>query len=170
MDNKYGVYRQIRYNRTYRTLGRMTWWRIALGAVLLLSVLFISGFVSVRVAMTGHFKTADTLMVDSFMETYRPTVKAYIEAGVLYDEGDYAAALEAFRAVETAAAAEDNGAGTRADAAAMRSLAALRLAQERYEAGAPDLAREALAAVDAAQLDEANAAVLETLTALLGEG
>lgn len=53
MDNKYSVYRQIRYDRTYRTLGRMNWIRVVLGAVLLVSIFFISGTVSEYFASRG---------------------------------------------------------------------------------------------------------------------
>ena len=53
MDNRYGTYRQIRAQRTYRTLGKMSWWRIVLGLALLLSVFLISGFFSQVPCLTG---------------------------------------------------------------------------------------------------------------------
>lgn len=58
MDNKYSVYRQIRYDRTYRTLGRMNWIRVVLGAVLLVSIFFISGTVSEYFASRGNYAFA----------------------------------------------------------------------------------------------------------------
>ena len=33
MDDRHSVYRQIRAQRTYRTLGKMSWWRIVLGII-----------------------------------------------------------------------------------------------------------------------------------------
>ena len=48
MNNRTAVYRQIRAQRTWRPLGKMSWWRIVLGLALLLLVFLISGFVSQR--------------------------------------------------------------------------------------------------------------------------
>ena len=55
-QSKYSVYRQIRQQRTYRTLGRMTRLRVIIGFVLLLSVFFISGTVSKSFAARGDFR------------------------------------------------------------------------------------------------------------------
>lgn len=128
MDNKYSVYRQIRFNRTYRTLGKMTWWRVALGAVLLASVFLISGVVSQRFAARGNFILAEKLMVSpTWMEKHKPETKSFIEAGVLYQNGDYEAASEAFAIIKDVDAA-----------AVMKSssdvkLAAMYIADENYE-------------------------------------
>ena len=158
MENRYGVYREIRAQRTYRTLGKMSWWRIALGAALLLSVFLISGFFSQRLAAAGHFRAAEKLMVSPrWVETYRPALKAYIEAGVLYEDGDYAAAREAFSAIEGEEAA-----------AAMASLSALRQARALYEAGDAGAARAALDAADATLLPADAAAEHAALLAALG--
>ena len=157
MDDRHSVYRQIRAQRTYRTLGKMSWWRIVLGAALLLSVFLISGFFSQRLAAAGRFRAAEKLMLSPrWVETYRPALKAYIEAGVLYEDGDYAAAREAFSAIEGEEAA-----------AAMASLSALRLAAQLYEAGDAEAARAALGAADAALLPEDAAAEHAALSAAL---
>ena len=95
MDNKYSVYRQIRYDRTYRTLGKMNWIRVVLGAVLLISIFFISGTVSEYFAARGNYAFAEK------MEKYKPETKAYLEAGALYEGGDYDGAYAAAVAVDT---------------------------------------------------------------------
>ena len=101
--NKYSVYRKIRQDRTYRTLGRMSWQRVVLGLVLLASVFFLSGTVSRFFAERGHFRTAERLMVSRrWVETYRPDTLAFIEAGLLYEAGDYEGAYAAFEAVTAA--------------------------------------------------------------------
>ena len=88
MDNKYSVYRQIRYDRTYRTLGRMNWIRVVLGAVLLVSIFFISGTVSEYFASRGNYAFAEKMMLaPAWMEKYKPETKAYLEAGALYEGG-----------------------------------------------------------------------------------
>jgi len=143
-SNKYSVYRNIRYQRTYRTLGRMTWWRIALGLALLVFVLFLSGTVSSSLAARGHFRAARRMEVSQqWLERYRPELKAFIEAGVLYEDGDYEGAYLAFDAL-----------GDLESARAMRSVTAVRLAEQRLEAGDFDGAFEALLAADAAALAE----------------
>ena len=144
MDNRYGLYRSIRHARTNRTLGKMSWWRVALGLALLLFVLLLSGAVSQRLANAGQFKAADALMLsDTWMEKYKPELKAYIEAGVLYQQGDYAAAAEAFGQLEGLAAAE-----------AMRGDALVKLAAQALEQGDRDAAYAALSAVKPALLSE----------------
>lgn len=146
MDNKYSRYRQIRQRRTYRPLGKMSWWRVALGLALLALVAFITGLVSRPFLARGDFRTAEKLLlIPAWMEAYRPEDKAYMDAGVLYQNGDYAAALEAFSGLDTAPALR------------MRSLAALRLAAEQARAGQREAAAASLEAVDEAQLDESEA-------------
>ena len=160
MDNRYGLYRRIRYERANRPLGRMTWWRVVLGVSLLILVLLLSGAVSQRFANAGHFKAADTLMISkSWMEKYRPKVKAYIEAGVLYQEGDYAAAAEAFAQIEELEAA-----------GAMRSDALVKLAADRLAAGEADAARAALSGVEAELLSTERLQEYEALCAALDGG
>ena len=102
MDNKYSMYRQIRYDRTYRTLGRMNWIRIVLGAVLLISIFFISGTVSEYFAAKGNYAFAEKMMLaPAWMEKYKPETKAYLEAGALYEGGDYDGAYTAAVSVDT---------------------------------------------------------------------
>ena len=151
-QSKYSVYRQIREQRTYRTLGKMTWWRVVLGLVLLLSVFFISGTVSKSFAARGHFRTAKALLVSpAWVEKYNPDLGRFIDAGVLFEDGDYAAALAGFEALEGDAAL------------AMKSRSALQLAQARLDAGDTDAAREALAQADPSHLSEAEAQQREAL-------
>lgn len=157
-QSKYSVYRQIRQQRTYRTLGRMTRLRVIVGFVLLLSVFFISGAVSKSFAARGHFKTAKALMLSpAWVEKYNPDLKSWIDAGVLYEDGDYEAALAGFAAL-----------GENASARQMASLSALRLAEARQAAGDAEGALEALSAVDPALLPEAEAAAYEALRPAAG--
>ena len=156
MDNRYSTYRQIRAQRTYRPLGKMSWWRIVLGAALLLSVFLISGFFSQRLAAAGHFKAAEKLMISPrWVETYRPALKAFIEAGVLYQDGDYEAARDAFAAIEGEEAA-----------AAMKNVSAVRLAAQVLQGGDAEKAETVLDEVDASLLPEAE---LKTYHELCGE-
>ncbi len=124
MDNKYSVYRQIRFNRTYRTLGKVTWWRVALGILLIVAVLLISGVVSQSLASRGKFSMAEKLMVyPQWMEKYKPETKAFIEAGVSYENGDFEAASTAFGAISDFDAA-----------VVMKSASDLRIASENIDA------------------------------------
>ena len=101
MDDKYSVYRNIRYNRTYRTLGKMSWWRVVLGAVLVVYVLLLSGLVSQIFATREQFVIAEKLMISpEWMEKYKPETKAFIEAGVLYQNGKINEALDEFKSLE----------------------------------------------------------------------
>ena len=155
--DKYALYRKIRHDRTYRTLGKMSWWRVLLGSVLLLSILFFTGTVSRPIAARGDFRRAKALLlVPAWLETYRPDDAHYIDAGILYQDGDYAAALEAFSAIETG------------DARRMANRSALRLAEERLSAGDLDGAREAAAAIDELRVPEDEAEKLAALKAALG--
>lgn len=156
MDNKFSLYRKIRQDRTYRTLGTMSLWRVALGSLLLLSILFITGIVSRPFVARGDFRTARTLLLfPSWMETYHPEDKAYLDAGVLYQDGDYEAALEAFREIK------------HEGAPAMRSRAALKLAEEKLAGGDEGGARSALTEADASLLTEAEAQTYAELCAAL---
>ena len=121
MDNNINEYRNIRYQRTYRTIGKMSWWRIVLGVVLIVYVLLLSGLVSQMLAARMQFQLAEKLMISpEWMEKYKPATKAFIEAGVLYENGDFMAATEAFGEI------------TGVDAAvSMKSVSALRLAGEK---------------------------------------
>lgn len=123
MDNNINEYRNIRYQRTYRTIGKMSWWRIVLGVVLIVYVLLLSGLVSQMLAARMQFQLAEKLMISpEWMEKYKPETKAFIEAGVLYENGDFMAATEAFGEI------------TGVDAAvSMKSASALRLAAQRNE-------------------------------------
>lgn len=146
MENHYSVYQKIRQDRAYRTLGKMSWWRVALGISLLLLVLLISGTVSQFFASGGHFKLAEKLMIaPAWMEKYKPETKKYIEAGVLFQEGDYESAFNAFRSIENVKAASS-----------MESVSAVKLASERIGAGEYEGAFDAVMAVDFSQLPENN--------------
>lgn len=151
--NKYAEYRRIRFERTNRPLGKMSLWRVVLGLVLLASVFLLSGFVSSSLASRGRFRAAESLMLSPhWMETYRPALKAYIEAGVLYESGDYEGALAAFSALSEPEAART-----------MASLSALRLAEARFAHGETGPACEALSALDPAALPEEERAELYSL-------
>ena len=144
MDNRYGTYRQIRAQRTWRPLGKMSWWRVVLGTALLLSVFLISGFVSQRLAQAGHFRAAEKLMISPrWVETYRPDLKAFIEAGILYQDGDYAAARDAFAALDGSEAA-----------AQMKNVSAVKLAVQAFQGGDAEAARAVLEEVDPSLLWE----------------
>ena len=144
MGSRLGEYRRIRYNRTYRPLGRMTLWRVLLGIALLIYVFLLSGAVSLRLANAGHFKAAEMLMVSkSWIEKYRPEVKEYVEAGVLYQEGDYEAAAERFEQIENLAAAD-----------AMHSDSLVMLAAAKIAQGDSDTAFDVLTQVDANLISE----------------
>ncbi len=155
--NKFSLYRKIRYDRTYRPLGKMSWWRIVLGSLLLLSILFFTGIVSRPFIARGDFRTARALLLfPSWLETYHPDDKAYLDAGVLYQDGDYEAALDAFRAVDLDAARQ------------MAGRSALRLAEARLAAGDPEGARAAASEIDEASLPAEEAEALAALKAALG--
>lgn len=155
--NKYSVYRKIRQDRTYRTLGRMSWQRVVLGLVLLASVFFLSGAVSRFFAERGHFRTAERLMVSRrWVETYRPDTLAFIEAGLLYEAGDYEGAYAAFRTQKDSEPARR-----------MASAAAVKLADAKCRAGDYDAAFEAVTAAEpdrlSGELKETYRAVCEAL-------
>ena len=154
--DKYALYRKIRHDRTYRTLGEMSWWRVLLGSLLLLSILFFTGTVSRLYTARGEFHTARALLITpAWMERYLPEDLAYIDAGVLYEDGDYEAALDAFRGIDLDTARQ------------MTARSALRLAETRLAAGDPDGAREAAAEIDEARLPEDEAEALAALKAAL---
>lgn len=144
MDNKYSVYRQIRFQRTYRTLGKMSWWRVVLGIILIILVLLISGFVSERFASRGDFILAEKMMVyPAWMEKNKPETKAFIEAGVLFESGDFEAASDAFASIEDFEAA-----------VVMKSVSNLRIASECLAELNMDASFSALSFVDYSLLSE----------------
>jgi len=144
MDNKYSVYRQIRYNRTYRTLGKMSWWRIILGTVLIILVLLISGFIPQRLAARGEFILAEKLMIaPGWMEQYKPDTKAFIEAGVLYQNEKFEAASEAFGNIGTVDAAKS-----------MKNLSELKIALENLSVGDVNAAYTTLIEIDYSLLSD----------------
>ncbi len=137
MDNKYSIYRDIRYQRTYRTLGKMSWWRIVLGIILSIYVLLLSGLISQLFAAREQFRLAEKLMISpAWMEKYKPDTKAFIEAGVLYQDGNIEAAVEAFGKIIDYDAAD-----------VMKSRALVKLASEKLSSGSFDEAYDCLAAV-----------------------
>ena len=145
MESKYSVYRRIRYDRTYRPLGKMSWWRVIIGLALLFFVFLLSGTVSRGFASRGHFITAQKLMISpAWMEKYNPELKAYIDAGALYETGEYEAARRAFADL-----------GDRDSAIAMGNLCALKLAAEEYAAGEYGTACSLLTEVDVSLLQSA---------------
>lgn len=153
------LYREIRYRRTYRTLGKMSVWRVVLGILLLCSVLFISGFVSQLFAARGQFHIAETLMISpAWMEQYKPETKAFIEAGVLYQDGEYEAAAEAFGRIEDVE-----------DAPFMENLSYLKLASEKLSEGDEDGAYTVLTSVDHTLLAEEYGEEYISLCDSLGE-
>ena len=98
MNGRTAVYRQIRAERTWRPLGKMSWWRIAAGIALLLFALLLSGVPSQRLAASGRFEAADRLILSrAWMEKYKPESLRFIRAGVLYEQGEDAAAGELLR-------------------------------------------------------------------------
>ena len=107
MSNNFDTYRSIRFKRTYRTLGKMSWWRIVLGIALMCYVLLLSGLLSQLFASREHFVVAEKLMISpEWMEKYKPETKAFIEAGVLYENGNINEALEKFNDIKDFEAAE----------------------------------------------------------------
>ena len=98
MSSRTAVYRQIRAERTWRTLGKMSWWRIAVGVALLLLALLLSGVPAQRLAASGRFEAAERLILSrAWMEKYKPESLRFIRAGVLYEHGEEAAAGELLR-------------------------------------------------------------------------
>ena len=79
----------------------------------------------------------------AWMERYKPETKAFIEAGVLYQNGEYAAASSAFGSI------------TEVDAAiSMKSASDLRLASERFDTADYDSAFDLLTEVEFSLLSE----------------
>ena len=98
MNNRTAVYRQIRAQRTWRPLGKMSWWRIVTGIALLLLALLLSGVPAQRLAASGRFEAAERLILSrAWMEKYKPESLRFIRAGVLYERGEEAAAGELLR-------------------------------------------------------------------------
>ena len=98
MNSRTAVYRQIRAQRTWRPLGKMSWWRIVAGVTLLLLALLLSGVPAQRLAASGRFEAAERLILSrAWMEKYKPESLRFIRAGVLYEHGEEAAAGELLR-------------------------------------------------------------------------
>lgn len=148
MDNRFSVYRDIRYKRTYRTIGKMSWWRIVLGIILIVFVVLLSGWPSQLLAAREEFHAAQKLMISpEWMEEYKPETKAFIEAGVLYQDGKLEDALSAFELIEDFDAAYT-----------MKSRTALKLSAENLDTNNFDKVYEFILKVDFSQLtdDEAD--------------
>ena len=144
--NKYQVYRKIRADRAYRTLGKMNAYRVIAGILLLVFVFFFSGAVSQYFAVRGSFKTANALMIaPGWMEKYRPAQKAFIEAGVMYQDGDYDGAYNAFSAIEELDAA-----------AAMKEASAVKIASLALSESDYDKAYGFITSIDPSALPEAD--------------
>ena len=159
MDNKYSTYRKIRYDRTYRPLGKMTWWRVVAGIALLIFVLLLSGTVSQAFALYGKYAAADALMISpGWMEQYKPEVKAWIEGGLLFEDGDYEKAWELLGPISGLAAAGE-----------VRSACALRLGAERFSAGDCDGTWDCLSEADPLLLSSEGQEEYRTLCAALYE-
>ena len=95
MNNRTAVYRQIRAQRTWRPLGKMSWWRIVAGIALLLLALLLSGVPAQRLAASGRFEAAERLILSrAWMEKYKPESLRFIRAGVLYEQGETELARE----------------------------------------------------------------------------
>ena len=149
----YAENRKIKADRIYKTIGKMTWWRIALGIALLVLILFISGKASDMFASGGHFKAAKAVMIaPNWMEEYRPEDKAYIEAGVLYEDGLYMQAYDAFAAIKDYEAARE-----------MEMTSALRVAEEKYTEADYDLVYRMLVITDSSLLSEEDLAAYKEL-------
>lgn len=145
--------RKIKADRVYRTLGRMTWWRVVLGILLLVFVFFLSGTVSERLAAKGRFNDAERFIISQkWLETYRPELKAFIESGVFYENGDFEKAYEGFSAIEDYD-----------DAAAMCSACALKLASAAFDAEDYSAVLGYLAEIDVSLLNADDAAFVEQL-------
>lgn len=125
----------------------MSWWRVIVGLALLFFVFLLSGTVSRGFASRGHFITAQKLMISpAWMEKYNPELKAYIDAGALYENGDYEPAFQAFDAL-----------GGADSALAMKNRCALKLAAEKRAAGDYGAAFTFLTEADVDLLSEAEA-------------
>ena len=137
MENRFSQYRAVKYDRTFKTLGKMSWWRIALGIALLILVLFMAGAVSQYFAVRGNFVLAEKCMLfPGWMETYKPEAKAYFEAGAMYQRGEVEAAYEHLGGIEELDAA-----------LSLRADAAIELANGAFTAGDSDAAYDFIASV-----------------------
>ena len=95
MNSRTSIYRQIRAQRTWRPLGKMSWWRVGVGIALLLFALLLSGVPSQRLAASGRFAAAERMIISrAWMERYKPESMRFIQAGALYGRGEEEAARE----------------------------------------------------------------------------
>ena len=107
MNNRFSIYRQIRAQRTWRPLGKMSRWRVILGITLLVFAVLLSGVLSQRLAASGRFEAAKRLMLfPSWMEKYKPESLRFIEAGVLYVRGEEEASLELLQTINPSGLSE----------------------------------------------------------------
>ena len=78
MNSRTSIYRQIRAQRTWRPLGKMSWWRVGVG-----------------LAASGRFEAAERMIISrAWMERYKPESMRFIQAGALYERGEEEAARE----------------------------------------------------------------------------
>ena len=68
MSSRTSIYRQIRAQRTWRPLGKMSWWRVGVGIALLLFALLLSGVPSQRLAASGRFEAAERMIKGEALE------------------------------------------------------------------------------------------------------
>ena len=95
MNSRISIYRQIRAQRTWRPLGKMSWWRVGVGIALLLFALLLSGVPSQRLAASGRLEAAERMIISrAWMERYKPESMRFIQAGALYERGEEEAARE----------------------------------------------------------------------------
>ena len=149
--------RQIKADRVYKTIGKMSWWRIIAGLALLALVFLMAGTVSEFFAERGHYKAAQFFMISpGWMEKHKPQEKAYFAAGVLFEEGDYAAAREACAAI-----------GEYPPAERLEAMCCVRLAQERLAEQDIAGAYALLLGIDTSLLPEKAAEEVQLLMASL---
>lgn len=87
--------RQIKADRVYKTLGKMSWQRVVLGIALLCFVFVFTGTLSELYLNRGSYGTAQKLIISrQWMEEYKPEEMALIDAGAALETGDADAAYE----------------------------------------------------------------------------
>lgn len=87
--------RQIKADRVYKTLGKMSWQRVVLGVVLLGFVFTLAGLTAECFLDRGKYTAAQRLIIsEQWMEKYKPEEKALIDAGAALEAGDADTAYE----------------------------------------------------------------------------
>lgn len=87
--------RQIKADRVYKTLGRMSWQRVVLGIVLLIFVLMLAGIGAEFCLNRGQYDTAQKLIVaEKWMAEYKGAEKKLIDAGAALESGEPEKAYE----------------------------------------------------------------------------